>query len=105
LRKKIIKPKTHSTSQGASLVDPENAPGKRSELDPLPSSEIGNLPPEGSSSLGPQTGSEEDGDDKDGEGQRDVDVSMADCGDDDGDSGDDSEDEVPAQLEATRQRS
>jgi SWI/SNF related-matrix-associated actin-dependent regulator of chromatin subfamily C len=107
---KRIKLTVPQQSQGASPVDPENAPGKRSELDPLPSSEIGNLPPEGSSSLGPETGSgrvrvlKEDGDDEEGGGQADADVSMADGGDDDGDSGDDNDDEDPAQLEATRQR-
>ncbi|KAF8955333.1 SWI/SNF complex protein [Flammula alnicola] len=102
-------------NQGASPVDPENAPGKRSELDPLPSVDIGNLPPAeaSSSSLGPETGSgkvrvlKEDGDDEEGGnggGQGDADVSMADGGDDEGDSGDDNDDEDPAQLEATRQR-
>ena len=100
-------------NQGASPVDPENAPGKRSELDPIPSGDIGNLPPaEGSSSsLGPETGSgevrvlREDGDEEEvGNGQGDADVSMADGGDDEGDSGDDNDDEDPAQLEATRQR-
>ncbi|KAF8802273.1 SWI/SNF complex protein [Phlegmacium glaucopus] len=107
---KRIKLTVPQQNQGASPVDPENAPGKRSELDPLPSSDIGNLPPEGSSSLGPETGSgrvrvlKEDGDDEEGGGQADADVSMMDGGDDDGDSGDDNDDEDPAQLEATRQR-
>ena len=107
---KRIKLTVPQQSQGASPVDPENAPGKRSEFDPLPSSDIGNLPPEGSSSLGPETGSgrvrvlKEDGDDDEGGAQGDADVSMADGGDDDGDSGDDNDDEDPAQLEATRQR-
>ncbi|KAF8195995.1 SWI/SNF complex protein [Pholiota molesta] len=98
-------------NQGASPVDPETAPGKRSELDPLTSSDIGNLPPAEGSSSGPETGSgkvrvlKDDGDDEEGGGgQGDADVSMADGGDDDGDSGDDNDDEDPAQLEATRQR-
>lgn len=100
-------------AQGASPVDPETAPGKRSELDPLPGAEIGNLPPaEASSSApGPETGSgrvrvlRDDADDEDGAGgQGDADVSMADGGDDDNDSGDDNDDEDPAQIEATRQR-
>ncbi|KDR79983.1 hypothetical protein GALMADRAFT_222909 [Galerina marginata CBS 339.88] len=99
--------------QGASPVDPDNAPGKRSELDPIQSGDIGNLPPaEGSSSsVGPETGSgkvrilKEDGeDDEGGNGQGDADVSMADGGDDEGESGDDNDDEDPAQLEATRLR-
>lgn len=107
---KRIKLTVPQQTQGASPVDPENALGKRSELDPLPSSDIGNLPPEGSSSLGPETGSgrvrilKEDGDDEEGAGQADADVSMADGGDDDGDSAEDNDDEDPAQLEATRQR-
>ena len=65
---KRIKLTVLQQNQGASPVDPENAPGKRSELDPLPSSEISNLAPEGSSSLGPETGRvcvlKEDGDDE-----------------------------------------
>ncbi|PPQ81924.1 hypothetical protein CVT25_013772 [Psilocybe cyanescens] len=101
-------------NQGASPVDPETAPGKRSELDPLPSADIGNLPPAeaSSSSLGPETGSgkvrvlRDEGDEEEGggNGQGDADVSMADGGDDEGDSGDDNDEEDPAQLEATRQR-
>ena len=107
---KRIKLTVPQHNQGASPVDPENAPGKRSELDPLQSSEIGNLPPETSFSLGPETGSggvrvlKEDGDDDEGGGQADADVSMADGGDDEVESGDDNDDEDPAQLEATRQR-
>ncbi|KAF8879659.1 SWI/SNF complex protein [Gymnopilus junonius] len=96
-------------NQGALPVDPENAPGKRSELDPIPSGDIGNLPPEASSSAGPETSSgkvrvlKEDGDDEEG-GQGDADVSMADGADDDGDSVDENDEEDPAQLEAARQR-
>ena len=107
---KRIKLTVPQQSQGASPVDPENAPGKRSELDPLPSNEIGNLPPESSSSLGPETGSgkvrvlKEDGEDEEVVGQADADLSMAEGGDEEGDSGDDNDDEDPAQLEATRQR-
>uniref|UniRef100_A0A8H8CJR8 SWIRM-domain-containing protein n=1 Tax=Psilocybe cubensis TaxID=181762 RepID=A0A8H8CJR8_PSICU len=100
-------------NQGASPVDPETAPGKRSELDPLPSADIGNLPPAeaSSSSLGPETGSgkvrvlrDEGDEDEGGNGQADADVSMADGGDDEGDSGDDNDEEDPAQLEAMRLR-
>lgn len=98
--------------QGASSVDPENAPGKRSELDPLASGDIGNLLSAEGSSTGPETGSGkvrqlgEDGDDEDGgnTGQGDADVSMAEGGDDEGDSADDNDDEDPAQLEAKRLR-
>jgi SWI/SNF related-matrix-associated actin-dependent regulator of chromatin subfamily C len=93
--------------QGAAPVDSENAPGKRSELDPLPSGDIGNLLPGEGPSTGPETGSgkvrqlrEED----DEGGQGDADVSMAEGGDDEADSADDNDDEDPAQLEATRLR-
>ena len=91
-------------NQGASPVDPENASGKRSELDPIQGGEIGNLPNEPSTSSGPETGSGKtrqlaSADDEDG-----ADVSMADGNDDDNDSGDDNDDEDPAQLEATRLR-
>jgi len=110
---KRIKLTVPQQNQGASPVDPENAPGKRSELDPIASGDIGNLPPgEGSSSAGPETGSgkvrvlKEDGDDDEGGtgGPGDADVSMADGGDEEADSVDDNDDEDPAQLEATRQR-
>ncbi|KAF5311143.1 hypothetical protein D9619_007806 [Psilocybe cf. subviscida] len=97
-------------NQGASPVDPDNAPGKRSELEPIASGDIGNLPPAeaSSSSLGPETGSGKvrqlrDENDEEG-GQGDADVSMADGGDDEGDSGDDNDEEDPAQNEASRLR-
>ena len=98
-------------NQGASPVDPENAPGKRSELDPISGGEIGNLPPaEGSSSQGPETGSgkirvlKEDGEEEGANIQGDADVSMAEGGDDEADSGDENDEEDPAQIEATRLR-
>ncbi|KAF4618957.1 hypothetical protein D9613_009907 [Agrocybe pediades] len=99
-------------NQGASPVDPDTAPGKRSELDPIPGGEIGNLPPtEGSSSQGPETGSgkvrvlKEDGEEEEGANpQGDPDVSMAEGGDDDAESGDENDEEDPAQIEATRLR-
>ncbi|KAG2008515.1 Smarcc1 protein [Coprinopsis cinerea AmutBmut pab1-1] len=92
-----------NVNQGASPVDPENATGKRSELEPIQSGDIGNLPNEPSTSSGPETGSGKtrqlkDKDDEEGGG--DGDVSMA----EDNDSGDDNDDEDPAQLEATRLR-
>ena len=93
--------------QGASPVEPENAPGKRSELDPLPSGDIGNLLPGEGPSTGPETGSgrvRQLREDDDEGGQGDADVSMAEGGDDEGDSVDDNDDEDPAQLEATRLR-
>lgn len=91
-------------SENATPVDPETAPGKRSELEPISAGEIGNLPPEGEPEPRPESGGrvrllKADAEDDDG-----GDISMADGADDDGDSGDDNDDEDPAQLEATRQR-
>ncbi|TEB15138.1 hypothetical protein FA13DRAFT_851785, partial [Coprinellus micaceus] len=107
---KKIKLTVPSQTQGASPVDPENASGKRSELDPIQSGDIGNLPnePSGSSS-GPETGSGKTRQLKDRNVEDDEDggagdVSMADGADDENDSGDDNDDEDPAQLEATRLR-
>ncbi|KAK2462377.1 hypothetical protein APHAL10511_005683 [Amanita phalloides] len=86
--------------QGAAPVDPENAPGKRSELDPIPSSDIGNLPPDTAPATNPKIKALKEGGDEDG------DVSMNDGVEEEADSGDDNEDgaEDPAQLEALRQR-
>jgi SWI/SNF related-matrix-associated actin-dependent regulator of chromatin subfamily C len=90
-------------SQGASPVDPENAPGKRSELDPVPSGDIANLPPDDSTETRPETGGKvkvlKEGDEEDG-----GDVSMNDGVDEEPDSGDENDEEDPAQLEATRLR-
>ncbi|KAJ7801852.1 Smarcc1 protein [Mycena olivaceomarginata] len=67
-------------------------PGKRSELEPLPSTDLANLPSE-------DWPSRPENDDDDG-----GDVSMGDGADDEGDSGDENDDEDPAQLEAARLR-
>ena len=51
---KRIKLTVPQQNQGASPVDPENAPGKRSELDPIQGGDIANLPPaEASTSAAP----------------------------------------------------
>lgn len=101
---KKIKLTVPSQNQGASPVDPENAVGKRSELEPIQSGDIGNLPNEASTSTsGPETGSGKTRILKDDEDDG-ADVSMAEGGDDDNDSGDDNDEEDPAQLEATRLR-
>lgn len=90
-------------SENVSPVDPETAPGKRSELDPILSGDIGNLPPEGEPEPRPESGGRvrvlKDADEDDG-----GDVSMADGADDEADSVDENDDEDPAQLAATRQR-
>lgn len=109
---KRIKLTVSPPNQGVLPVDPENAPGKRSELDPIQGGEVGNLPP--SDNPGPSSepttansvrilktegeggGAEDNGD-----------VSMAEGGeaaDEEGDSADENDEEDPAQLEATRLR-
>jgi SWI/SNF related-matrix-associated actin-dependent regulator of chromatin subfamily C len=106
---KRIKLTVPQQNQGAVAVDPDNAPGKRSELDPIPSSDIANLPPDTISGGG-------DSAEKPGvqpptrqlkadEGEEDI--SMAEGGDavdEEVDSADENEEEDTAQLEATRQR-
>ncbi len=98
---KRVKLSATEQNQGASVVDPDSAPGKRSELDPIQSGDIGNLPSEEGATAG-ESSSRHDvrvkvlGDDEDG-----GDVSM---GEDEGESGDENDDEDPAQLEATRLR-
>ncbi|KAH8102010.1 hypothetical protein DFH11DRAFT_1786493 [Phellopilus nigrolimitatus] len=87
-------------NQGVAPVDPDNAPGKPSELEPVPSGDIVNLPTEPTADAAPETGGSAkvrlwgEGDEDGG------DVSMGEGGDDDADSGDDNDDEDPAQLEA-----
>ncbi|KAJ7100254.1 SWI/SNF complex protein [Mycena belliarum] len=89
--------------EGAYPVDPDTAAGKRSELDPLTSTDLANLQSEEWSSR-PENGGrvrilKTEADDDDG-----GDVSMGDGADDEGDSADENDDEDPAQLEATRLR-
>ncbi|KAI0739056.1 SWIRM-domain-containing protein [Daedaleopsis nitida] len=101
-----------TVNQGVTPVDPENAAGKRSELEPIQGGDIGNLPPTsaGASSTEPASAvparllkAEGDGEGGDDSG----DVSMAEGGDgadEEPESGEDNDDEDPAQLEATRLR-
>ncbi|PCH35218.1 SWIRM-domain-containing protein [Wolfiporia cocos MD-104 SS10] len=108
---KRIKLTVPPQDQGATPVDPENAAGKKSELEPIQGGDIGNIPPEaGTSSSEPASAvpvrvlkAEGDGDGvEDG-----ADVSMAeanDGGEEEADSGEENDDEDPAQLEATRVR-
>ena len=97
-------------NQGATPVDPENAAGKRSELEPIAGGEIANLPNESGTEAGTsaapsgsapnpaklrvQGENEEDGGD----------VSMGEGNDDEADSGEENDDEDPAQVEANRLR-
>ncbi|KAG6828563.1 hypothetical protein H0H92_007547 [Tricholoma furcatifolium] len=98
---KRIKLTVPQQNHGAFPVDPDNAPGKRGENEPIQSSDIANLPPDGPSQSRPENGGRvrvlKEGDDDDA-----GDVSMNDG--DEPDSGDENDDEDPAQLEATRQR-
>ncbi|KAJ7485348.1 Smarcc1 protein [Mycena latifolia] len=89
--------------EGAYPVDPDTALGKRSELDPLTSTDLANLQSEEWATR-PENGGrvrvlKTDAEDDDG-----GDVSMGDGADDEGDSADENDDEDPAQLEATRLR-
>ncbi|KII87603.1 hypothetical protein PLICRDRAFT_124982 [Plicaturopsis crispa FD-325 SS-3] len=92
--------------QGASPVDPDNAVGKRSELEPIQGGDVGNLPsdppedPSRPENGGPVKILKPDGDGEDDGG----DVSMGEEGEEGADSGDENDDEDPAQLEATRLR-
>lgn len=92
-----------TVNQGVTAVDLDNAPGKRGENEPIQSTDIGNLPPDVPSQSRPENGGRvrvlKEGDDDDA-----GDVSMNDGVDEDNDSGDENDDEDPAQLEATRQR-
>jgi SWI/SNF related-matrix-associated actin-dependent regulator of chromatin subfamily C len=95
-------------NQGATPVDPENAPGKRSELDPIQGGDIANLPPTDAATTDavttpavPPTIRQLKADD----GEDGGDVSMVEGGDavdEEAESGDENDEEDPAQLEATR---
>ncbi|KAM5536082.1 hypothetical protein V8D89_010181 [Ganoderma adspersum] len=101
-----------TVNQGVTPVDPDNAAGKRSELEPIQGGDIGNLPPAppGSAFTEPASAvparllkAEGDGEGGDDSG----DVSMAeggDAADEEADSGEENDEEDPAQLEATRLR-
>ena len=100
-----------TVNQGVTPVDPENAAGKRSELEPIQGGDIGNLPPApAGTSAEPASAvparllkTEGDGETGDDSG----DASMAeggDAADEEAESGEDNDDEDPAQLEATRLR-
>ncbi|OBZ67584.1 SWI/SNF and RSC complexes subunit ssr2 [Grifola frondosa] len=109
---KRIKLTVPQQNQGVTPVDPDNAAGKRSELEPIQGGDIGNLPPSDVPSTSTEVASavpvrllKGEGD---GEGVEDGgDVSMAEggeAGDEEADSAEENDDEDPAQLEATRLR-
>lgn len=97
-------------TQGATPVDPENAPGKRSELEPIQSGDIANLPPTDTTSSATDSAPASAVPPvirqlKADEGEDGGDVSMAergDAADEEAESGDEGDEEDPAQLEATR---
>ncbi|KAH9973906.1 SWIRM domain-containing protein [Lactifluus volemus] len=102
---KRIKLNVPPQNQGATPVDPENAPGKRAELDPIQGGEIGNLPNDPLPPPGPETGGKVKVLKTEGEGEEEnPDVEMAEGGEEEAESGEENDDEDPAQLEANRQR-
>lgn len=102
---KRIKLTVPQQNQGVSPVEPENAPGKRSELDPIQGGDVGNLPSEAPPEPRPPNGGAVRVLKAEGDGEEDGgDVSMGDGADEEADSGDENDDEDPAQLEATRIR-
>src|SRR5882762_6929395 len=69
-------------NQGVSPVDPESAPGKRSELEPVQGGDIGNLPNEPVPASGPDNGGKVKVLKPDGEGEEETgDVDMVEGGD------------------------
>ena len=82
-------------TQGATPVDPENASGKRGELEPIQGGDIGNLapfePPAGGEPSSVPLKNEED-------------VDMGEGGEEEGESAEENEEEDAVLLEATRMR-
>ena len=102
---KRIKLNVPPQNQGATPVDPENAPGKRAELDPVQAGELGNLPNDPPPQPGPETGGKVKVVKGEGEGEEETaDVEMAEGGEEEAESGGENDDEDPEQLEANRQR-
>ena len=102
---KRIKLNVPPQNQGATPVDPDNAPGKRAELDPIQGGDIGNIPNDPPPAPGPETGGKVKVLKGEGEGEEETaDVEMAEGGEEEAESGEENDDEDPAQLEANRQR-
>jgi len=101
---KRIKLTVPEQNQGVTPVDPDNALGKRTELEPIVGGDIGNLQSEPELQRSENGGkvrvlkAEGDGGDDGG------DISMGDGAEEEVDSGEENDDEDPAQLEATRLR-
>ncbi|KAI9509272.1 SWIRM-domain-containing protein [Russula earlei] len=102
---KRIKLNVPPQNQGAVPVDPDNAPGKRSELDPIQGGDLGNISNDPPTAPGPETGGKVKVIKGEGEGEEETaDVEMAEGGEEEAESGEENDDEDPAQLEANRQR-
>ena len=102
---KRIKLNVPPQNQGATPVDPENAPGKRAELDPIQGGELGNLPNDPPPTIASETGGKVKVLKREGEGEEEpADVEMAEGGEEEAESGEENDDEDPAQQEANRQR-
>ncbi len=102
---KRIKLNVPPQNQGATPVDPDNAPGKRAELDPIQGGDIGNIPNDPPPASGPEAGGKVKVVKREGEGEEETaDVEMAEGGEEEAESGEENDDEDPAQLEANRQR-
>jgi SWI/SNF related-matrix-associated actin-dependent regulator of chromatin subfamily C len=100
---KRIKLNVPPQNHGVTPVDPDNAPGKRAELDPIQGGELGNLPNDPPAVPGPETCGKVKV--LKGEGEEEIaDVEMAEGGEEEAESGEENDDEDPAQLEANRQR-
>jgi len=100
---KRVKLTVPQQNQGAAPVDPDNAAGKRGELEPIQGADIGNLQSEALEQR-PENGGRVKLLKGNGDGEEDADVSMGDGVDEEVESGDENDDEDPAQLEATRLR-
>lgn len=85
------------------FVNPENAAGKRSELDPIQGGDIANLTNEPPPEPGPETGGSVKVL-KDGDGDEEMDMAEGEGAEEEADSGEENEEEDAAQLEATRLR-
>lgn len=102
---KRIKLNVPPQNQGATPVDPDNAPGKRAELDPIQGGDIGNIPNDPPPAPRPETGGKVKVLKGEGGGEEETaDVEMAEGGEEEAESGEENDDEDPAQLEANRQR-
>ena len=101
-----------TVNQGVTPVDPDNAAGKRFELEPIQGGDVGNLPPATAAAASAEPASaiparllKAEGDGEGGDDSGDVSMAEgADAADEEAESAEENDDEDPAQLEATRLR-